>query len=435
MQNATKWWHNRSLGCVACICLGLSAATATAQTAPPDPAVAVEPAPPTVTTPPPAAPAEVVAPAVVTPPQTTIPETVPPPPPAAPPPAAVVEPPPPPPPAEDATKSPITMNAWLRLGHMLHDFEEPESLGKLTQDAEIDILLNATIIEQVMLTANFVGTYSATFADEAYGGSIAGDLAIMDLIAQFNLDDAFHVWVGRMLVPSDRSNFSGPWFMAPWSYPGFFQKFAAPLGPHQGPFGRNDGVTVWGQAAGGVFKYYAGAFELYNAGANPLFSGRLSIHLINPEPGFYGNSTFYGTKDVFSIGIGAQAQAGGSGGDDFMEYNADVLFEKNFGKAGVLDIEGAIYKYEGDGEAIDYSYFALASYILPGELGPGQVQPLVRLQQAKPTDSEADTWTLVDAQIGYIVSSFACRFALGYQYSNVDGVNGNAVLLGIQLQK
>ncbi len=333
----------------------------------------------------------------------------------------------------------MTMNTWLRLGSRLQSFKDPEKLDRLSQDGELNLLLNAEIVEMIGLTANLVGS----FGPSPSGGSITGDVNIMDLIARLDIDDAFHIWVGRMLVPSDRSNFSGPWFMAPWNYPGFFVPFSAPLGPRQGPNGRNDGVTVWGQAAGGMFKYYAGAFELYNSKSAPLFSGRVSLSLLSPEPGYYGNSTFYGEKDILGIGIGMQAQKNASlagpmsdaDPDDFIEFNADILFEKRLGDAGTLGLEAAFYKYEGDNEAIDYSYFVLGSYLIPAKLGPGLVQPLVRLQQAKPTDADADTWTLVDAQLGYIVASFACRFALGFQYSEVNGQKGNGVFLGIQLQK
>jgi len=51
-----------------------------------------------------------------------------------------------------------------------------------------------------------------------------------------------------------------------------------------------------------LFKYYAGVYDLYDVTQKPLYSGRISLHLLNPEPGYYGSSTFYG-KDLLGIGI------------------------------------------------------------------------------------------------------------------------------------
>lgn len=445
MVNANKRWHRLSAGCVVSAVLAFTSSVGRAQTPPPEAAPAVQPAPP-----------QEPAPAVVTPAQSAIPADVPaaapaaPPPPVAPPPPAVPlaesAPPPPPPPVvevKDARKKPMTMNAWGRLGTFIQGKEDPKKLNSIRQSGELDLLINAEILPMVGLTGNAVANFGADS-----GGGITADLNVMDLIARFDFDDAFHLWVGRQLVGSDRTNQSGPWFIAPWYYPGFFVPGAPPLGPHQGPNGRNDGIQAWGQAAGGLFKYYAGVYQLFDNGTGPgsaaLFSGRLTLSLINPEPGFYGNSQYYGKKDVLGIGIGAQVQKDGGGADtDYTEFNADILFEKNLPGAGVLDIEGAFYKYSGNGlpvsmtnvVGVDYSYFALASFLIEAPAGPGRFQPLVRVQQAKPEDGDADTWTLVDAQVGYVVDDFACRFALGYQYQDVLGQKGNQIYLGIQLQK
>jgi hypothetical protein len=294
------------------------------------------------------------------------------------------------------------------------------------------------------MTANFAAVYGPTATTDedgvtTFGGNIAGSLAIMDAHAKIGIDDAFNIWVGRMLVPSDRSNFSGYWFAAPWTYPGKYDYFGAPVGPRQGPFGRNDGVTLWGQVAGGMFKYYAGAYDLHNGDGTALISGRLNLSLINPEPGYYHSSTYYGGKDLLAIGVGGQYQKDGSGGtDDYSEFNADVLFEKNFGSGGVLDLEGAFYKYMGDGEAIDYSYLLVASWLTPEPIGVGKLQPLIRLQQAKRTDTTVapeETDMLLDFQLGYVVADYATRFALVYQRSKYLTVDGNAITLGIQVQR
>jgi len=124
---------------------------------------------------------------------------------------------------------------------------------------------------------------------------------------------------------------------------------------------------------------------------------------------------------------------------DYGMFNADLLFEKDLKEAGVLDVEGAFYKYVGDGEGLNASYMALASYVLP-ETSIGKFQPMVRVQQAiekKVADGGLDhTVTMIDGQIGYIVDSYSTRFALGVSHaSSGGGLYTNSVFAGVQLQK
>jgi hypothetical protein len=255
-----------------------------------------------------------------------------------------------------------------------------------------------------------------------------------------------------MLVASDRSNFSGPYFMGPWIYPlklGRQENFGtayAVVGPKEGPYGRSDGATVWGRFGGGTFKYYLGVYELYDSVVTkPLISGRLALSLLSPEPGFYGSSTYYG-KDIFAIGVGGQYQKNGDLNTttnerrDYGMILADLLFEKNLMESGVIDVEGAFYKYVGDFQPLDLSYMALASYLTP-DTGVGKFQPLVRIQQAMYKDDfGGDTATMIDGQVGYVIDGYATRLALGYAHGS-NGASGgaslssNAVFLGVQLQK
>lgn len=333
---------------------------------------------------------------------------------------------------------------WMRLDNKIQNGRDSKKLDDLSNGAEVNLLLSGQVHQFVKWTANFVGTFGT------YGNNnITGNASILDLIGQFEFHDAINVWFGRMLVPSDRANFAGPWFMAPWNYPGFYPApvlGGAPVGPRQGPSGRNDGVTAWGQFGGGVFKYYAGVFDLHDVGLTPLYTGRLNLSLLAPEPGFYHSATYYG-KDVLNIGVGAQYQKDGSvqalppdapdgtvaATAAYSEINADVLFEKTFG-GGVLDVEGAFHLFPGKYDPVKHHWFGLASYLLPFELGIGRLQPLVRLQMAKER-AAGDDWLLVDGQIGYVIDKYAARLALGYQHSSVGAVDGNAVFLGIQLQK
>ena len=345
----------------------------------------------------------------------------------------------------DEKAKPMDVNGWGRIGNTVSKKKADGSQTNTSADAEVDLLLNGRIHKYVGWTADFVATYGPGQSGPSSTASI------LDLIGKFEFDDAFNIWFGRMLVPSDRSNFSGAWFMSPWAYPGFFVPGAPPIGPRQGAFGRNDGATVWGQFGGGLLKYYVGAFDLTQKDAagnsqSPLFTSRINLSLINPEPGYYHSSTYYGGKDIFAIGLSGQYKKDGSvaaplvagGAPQLANYtggSVDVLFEKNLG-VGTIDLEGAFYGFQGDNETVKNYFYGLASYLLPGEIGIGRIQPLVRYQQAKMKGDDGKTWKIMEAQVGYAIKEYAARLALGYQrFELSDTDKTNAFVLGIQLQK
>ena len=110
-------------------------------------------------------------------------------------------------------------------------------------------------------------------------------------------------------------------------------------------------------------------------------------------PGYFNRSSYYG-KDILAIGLNAQLDGDGSIRSDPMTgavletgryagLGADLLFEKVLGAAGVLDLEGAAHLFSGEHEAFDWHAFALASYLVPVELGIGRLQPLVGGQRAR----------------------------------------------------
>ena len=461
----------RSLVIAATTLPSLYAGLASAQTAAPPPPPAA-PAPAPVPAPPiagdatPTAAAAAAAPPVVAP---QAPEA-PPAPPAAAPPAPEVPPAPVDPDAEKYKK--INMGVWSRIGFGFQKADDPKKIDGVGTGGEVELHFSNQMRKWLSWTANFAASFGAPDggsyhpdAEMKGGGAVTASATVQDLIAQFEPDPAFNLWVGRHLVASDRSNFSGPYFMAPWIYPLLLgpQNFGtayAIVGPKEGPYGRSDGATIWGQAGGGTFKYFLGAYDLYDAIQKPLISGRVSISLLNPEPGYWGTSTYHG-MDEFSIGVGGQYSknkdaslknfipgATDANGNpvgvptDYGMFLADLLFEKNLGTSGTIDVEGAFYDYIGDGEPLKWSYMGLLSYLTP-ELAPGagKLQPLVRLQQAKQksiSDGGAgNTVSMFDAQVNYVIDSYATRLSLGYSHSAAgDGENyANSIFAGVQLQK
>src|SRR5690606_20685785 len=123
----------------------------------------------------------------------------------------------------------------------------------------------------------------------------------LDAVVKIEPHPLVNFWVGRFLPPSDRANLSGPYFMNSWHYPVDTNLFPAQYA------GRSDGLAYWGQVKNGFFKWQLGMFDV-TGGRNPRAAARVVLNLLDPEPGYYNSSTYYGTKDVLAIGATFQYQ-------------------------------------------------------------------------------------------------------------------------------
>jgi hypothetical protein len=266
---------------------------------------------------------------------------------------------------------------------------------------------------------------------------------VLDAVAKFEPDDLFNVWFGRFLPPSDRANLSGPYYQNAWNYPTDVNGYPSIYA------GRADGGAIWGQLEKGRFKYQAGVFTLDSntPTSQVLYAGRLVLNLLDPEPGYYNSSTYYGTKDVLAIGGAAQYQKLGAatliGTDasgapllarnDFLGFNLDVLYEKRLPWTDTLTLEGAYYNFNKGAQG--WSWFAQASYLFATKVAFGRVQPMARWQQLTPT-AGGDPVRVVDAGLNYIVDGHSTRFALAVQNRNPPGApSTTSYQLGIQIQE
>jgi hypothetical protein len=353
--------------------------------------------------------------------------------------------------------TPLNIGFGIRTGMRLQDPAKPKNMTELHFDGVlgggysnvVEARFGGDVTKEFAWTTNFNANLMGNNL------ALSPNLGLMDLIAQYNPLKEFHIWGGRLLVPSDRSNFTGPFFMSPWNYPGFYLRGAGPLGPRDGPNGRDQGVTFWGNALDDKFKYYAGAFGLDQGGpnstaqsatANAYYSARVSYSLQGAEPGYFGSSTYYGAKNVVTIGLSGQYQKdGASPSSDYGLFMADVLAEENVTGVGTFDFEGQFYKYSNDvpfygltgptGAPVFFpkeAFYLLASYLTPEDIGMGKIQPLVRIQQTGDPG-----WTNFDFAVAYVIKSYAARLVTTYEHIDTKGLQptANSLQFGFQLQK
>lgn len=352
------------------------------------------------------------------------------------------------PPPEVMAKLPMFVTAFAKTTLTLQNPYAREKVDKWTSDTFLGILFAGQVTKNFGVTAAIFGLAmpKVPTGDSFTTGQFLDFLAV----ARWEPTDEFNVWLGHVPVPSDRSALSTPFFMPAWKYPGEVTPGAFPIAPKTATFAgvsANNGPTVWGQLGKGKFKYMAGAY-LQDPEGTPIFIGRLTLNVLNPEPGFLHASQYYGARgDILAIGASVQSQRLGSFGvgannqivrADYIGGNVDLLFEKKLGSAGVFDFEAAAYTYQGDYERFDYSGFALISYLFPFRLGYGKPQLFVRYQaihQKEAMGKEGEMFQILDLQFNYIVKGDFVKAALGYTRWMNDSVPGNAVFLGLQVQK
>lgn len=364
----------------------------------------------------------------------------------------------------------ITTGFGVRFGLQFQNLRsDPDKIGQPAVDEiYVEPRFSGKVLDFVGWTANFA-VFGQTTASVLYGPPappvgppVVFEMRAMDLIAQLDFMDEFHLWGGRMLTPSDRSNFSGPWFMSPWDYPGVYNipgndpgfVYVGPRGTEE--IGREVGTVAWGDIAKGKFKYYVGVMDLDNQPQNtPLYTARVQGAIIGSEPGFYGSSTYYGAQNILAVGAAAQYQKRfvfGGAQDNITAFNADILAEFNVGESGTATIEGAYYMADsgdidedaGDVGGImpfDSAFFVVASYLLP-QMGPGKIQPLFRYQAAMNDDEGIiqEDLSVIDAQVNYVMKDYFAKLSLGFTHTEGvtfagDTAKGNAVQFGFQIQQ
>jgi hypothetical protein len=322
---------------------------------------------------------------------------------------------------------PIDVGAWVRVGGRIQGNNNPERLSGSRMDTVYgEVHAGGKIMKQVSLTLNL------------NANGLAGTAGIEDAIIGFDFLDQFHIWVGQQLVPVDRPNYGGPFFMITWNYPGFLTVGTKTVvtAPAEGPSGRNAGITAWGDLANNKLHYFIGGFQSGPLTDAPLISGRLNLDIIGDESGYFGNETYFGDKNILAVAVGGQYKKNGSNGgaagkDDYGEVNADALLEMKYGGGGWITVDGGYYHFAGDFNSVKDAFYILGAIASP-VVGVGNLQPMVRYQFGAPGNGAPKAWN-IDAFLSYLIKGPALRITGGLSHTELGpGVVGNAIQLGAQ---
>jgi len=331
----------------------------------------------------------------------------------------------------DISLPPITVGAGLQTNFYDCDKGCINSPGTIPSgDSSVD----GFALDSIRLYVNGAVTNQIKFTfDTEYNGS-TNSVGVLDAIGRFEFSDQFNLWAGRFLPPSDRANLYGPYYANDWAP---YADGVADFYPDVAT-GRDNGLAYWGQF--GIVKVQVGAFDgesLNSAVADKsrvLTAARVTLDFWDPEPGYYLNGTYYGDKDILSLGLVGQNQNGKT------VWNVDGLLEKKLPNLGVVSVESEYVKDNGLTAATPSDgWYGLASYLFPQVIGIGKFQVLGKYSH-KSIDATSltpsDTVKTAELNLNYVIKSFNARVGLYLldQKDDITDLSKQEYGLKLQLQ-
>lgn len=299
----------------------------------------------------------------------------------------------------------VSVGGGLRTSFTHTEFGDGSNIDRLPVES-VRIYLNGAINDKIKFMLN------------TEYNSINNQVGILDAVARVELSPKFNIWAGRVLPPSDRANLAGPYYNNHWAvyqdgiqngHPFVFQ-------------GRNNGVVYWGDYANKKVKVSVGAFDGPSASGKTgvLGAARVQFDFWDPEDGYYLNSTYYGGKNLLSLGLASQLQNGGTAS------TIDFLMERKVASGFVFTVEGEYANYNRlggyyAGYAKGEGGYGLFAIILPKQMGPGKLQLLGKWatadysKSAQPMLNPSFTQKTTEVNVNYLIKEFNARVQMFYK--------------------
>ncbi len=322
----------------------------------------------------------------------------------------------------------LTVGAGLQTNYQHNQPDGSSSSDQFTLD-HIRLYVSGDVTKDISLMFN-----------TDYNGS-GNSLQVLDAVGQFHFSSKANIWVGRFLPPSDRDNFTGPFYANAWAnytdgiqdgYPDVYQ-------------GRDNGVAYWGDFKAGTatIKASVGAFDGASATGDPsiIWAERVQVDFWDPEDGYYLNGTYYGDKNLLAIGVANQVQSGKTA------TTIDFLMERKVHGGGAFTIESEYSRYNNlGGYNADYARsegaYALVSFLIPQKVGVGRFELLGKAADAEFTGGFMSPTThnpsyrqqTTETDLSYIIKQFDARVMAFGKVTSFNAVQSDYWEAGIGLQ-
>ncbi len=290
-----------------------------------------------------------------------------------------------------------------------------------------------TTFETVVNPATNAASAESIRPFDAFMGIRLGDI--------FGAKDTLNLQAGLQRIPVARAYLTSSYaYIVPTGYTYGLDAHGTPLilRPLQqaldvgyGDF-RHGGVTLWGNLADGMIKYYLGWFDVIDEQNAPSEKSMYTVRLqftptmlgFKPEKDYGLADSYLGKQEVLTIGLGYGSQKyTGAGNKTASEFAIDLLYEQKFGDI-VPNFQAAyktIENYQGVGTQDGKAYYVQGQLLYDQVIGIGK--PALAIRYAK--NDPKNTWSnqessVIGAYVNYYINDGAASIALGFDSVKVD---------------
>ncbi len=267
------------------------------------------------------------------------------------------------------------------------------------------------------------------------------DFSVLDTYFMADFSNYFRIYAGKQKIQLTREN---------------LEDCFEPLSLDRSLFiytpfkhSRDTGLVAWGNIPEIQSQYRLeaskGKDDILNAPKSSLmYTVRFHVSLLEPEYAYGYKGTYLGGQKVLTLGGGVQYEPDAvfsdltakTGAKNYSAWTADVFFNYPLG-GGAVTASAAYLKtsfdeaYKGsdpDPQALGIDgekngWYAKAGYLIPGKIGPGQVQPFARYEEwnfASLFDvyDQKIKWTA--AGVNYYIDGQSLRITVEYARTNFD---------------
>jgi len=174
-----------------------------------------------------------------------------------------------------------------------------------------------------------------------------GDIFLQDLIVTYSFSEDFKIDGGLILIPVSHNSEQSAASLLPVDY-GAYSFISS--GPTQSRVGRDYGVQMRGYPFQKRLEYRLGIYQGIrnldtqenNADAPFRYTGRIVLHLSEPQTGFFYSGTSLGKKKILDIGASADLQ------DTYRAYAGDLFYDQPLPNGDGITFQLDYIYYDGD---------------------------------------------------------------------------------------